>query len=204
MIAVVNPGFTSDRKQLIQHLRLPRWRYTGPGPLRAFFQTGRLCFERQNEVNRRLGALRSPACVFKAWRNLSGPMWFQNQNQTPERSRAASRWSAPGLGQRTRRKDRAPAHRPQMSSSRLFLDRVATRARLRFAGICTITRVSQRPGQKGTFLLCHRGDISTLPGRGTFLLCRDTAWAPLDQARNPLIESRPKRGCFPSCDKRGL
>ena len=33
-------------------------------------------------------------CVFQAWRNLSGPMWFhkQNQNQTLGRSRAASRW----------------------------------------------------------------------------------------------------------------
>jgi hypothetical protein len=39
--------------------------------------------------------------------------------------RAASRWSAPGPGSRTRREDRAPSHRPQMSSGRLFLDRVA-------------------------------------------------------------------------------
>jgi hypothetical protein len=38
----------------------------------------------------------------------------------------ASRWSAPGPSQRTRREElRAPAHRPQMSSDRLFLDRVA-------------------------------------------------------------------------------
>src|SRR5580693_6375735 len=64
-------------------------------------------------------------CVFKAWRNLSGPMWFQNQNQTPGRDRAASRWSAPGPGRRTRREDHVPSHRPQMSSGRLFLDRVA-------------------------------------------------------------------------------
>ena len=65
-------------------------------------------------------------CVFKAWRNLSGPMWFQNQNQTPGRGRAASRWSAPSPGKkRTRREDHAPSHRPQMSSGRLFLDRVA-------------------------------------------------------------------------------
>jgi len=40
-------------------------------------------------------------------------------------SRAASRWSAPSPGSRTRREDRAPSHRPQMSSGRLFLDRVA-------------------------------------------------------------------------------
>ena len=69
--------------------------------------------------------LRRPVCVFQAWRNLSGPMWFQNQNQTPGRDRAASRWTAPSPGKRTRREDRAPSHRPQMSSGRLFLDRVA-------------------------------------------------------------------------------
>jgi hypothetical protein len=64
----------------------------------------------------------------KAWRNLSGPMWSiqkQKQNQTPGRSRAASRRSAPSLGRRTRREDHALAHRPQMSSGRLILDRVA-------------------------------------------------------------------------------
>ena len=69
--------------------------------------------------------LRRPVCVFEAWRNLSGPMWFQHQNQTLGWDRAASRWSAPGPGSRTRREDHAPSHRPQMSSGRLFLDRVA-------------------------------------------------------------------------------
>ena len=39
--------------------------------------------------------------------------------------RAASRWSAPSPGNRTCREDHAPSHRPQMSSGRLFLDRVA-------------------------------------------------------------------------------
>jgi hypothetical protein len=63
-------------------------------------------------------------CVFKAWRNLSGPMGLQHQNQTLGRDRAASRWSAPSPGKRTRREDHAPSHRPQMSSGRLFLDRV--------------------------------------------------------------------------------
>jgi hypothetical protein len=66
--------------------------------------------------------------VFKAWRNLSGPMGFQNpkpnQNQPLGRDHTASRWSAPGPGQRTRREDHALSHRPQMSSGRLFLDRV--------------------------------------------------------------------------------
>jgi hypothetical protein len=65
----------------------------------------------------------------KAWRNLSGPMGFnfknQNQNQILSRDQTASRWSAPGPGKRTRREDHALSHRPQMSSGRLFLDRVA-------------------------------------------------------------------------------
>ena len=64
-------------------------------------------------------------CVFKAWRNLSGPMWFQHQNQTPGRGRTASRRSAPGPGKRTCREEHVLSHRLQMSSGRLFLDRVA-------------------------------------------------------------------------------
>jgi hypothetical protein len=61
----------------------------------------------------------------QAWRNLSGPMGFQNQhqNQNLGRDRAASRRSAPSPGKRTRREEHAPSHRPQMSSGRLFLDR---------------------------------------------------------------------------------
>ena len=53
---------------------------------------------------------------WKAWRNLSGPMGFQNQNQTLGWDQTASRWSAPGPGKRTRREDHALSHRPQMSS----------------------------------------------------------------------------------------
>ena len=69
------------------------------------------------------GILPGPSVgVFKAWRNLSGPMGYQNQ--TLARDPTASRRSAPSQGQRTRREDRAPSHRPQMSSGRLFLDRV--------------------------------------------------------------------------------
>jgi hypothetical protein len=68
-------------------------------------------------------------CVFKASRNLSGPMWFpiqnQSQNQTPGRDRATSRRSALSPGKRTRQEDHALSHRPQMSSDRLFLDRAA-------------------------------------------------------------------------------
>ena len=113
-----------------------------------------------------LGMLPGPSVgVFKAWRNLSGPMWFenqkQNQNQTPGRDRAASRWSAPSPGSRTCREDHAPSHRPQMSSGRLFLDRVGRHQ-------------SPSPLRRHTQHNTHssgdqaKGDISTLPARGHF------------------------------------
>jgi hypothetical protein len=108
------------------------------------------------------------SAFFEAWRNLSGPMGFQNQNQSQNqalgRDQTASRWSAPSPGQRTRREDHAPSHRPQMSSGRLFLDRVA-----RQHCPSPLHRRSQNNTHssgnqaKGTFLLCQRGDISTLP-----------------------------------------
>src|ERR1700733_5002219 len=51
-----------------------------------------------------------------------------------------------------------------MSSDRLFLNGLlASIARLRFTGIRNLTCNSHRLRQKGTFLLCHHGDISTLP-----------------------------------------
>jgi hypothetical protein len=104
---------------------------------------------------------RRPVCVFKAWRNLSGPMWFQHQNQTPGWGRAASRWSAPSPGSRTCREDHAPSHRPQMSSGRLFLDRVARQQ-------------SPSPLHRHPQINMHsleaqaKGDISTLPERRHF------------------------------------
>ncbi len=108
-----------------------------------------------------------PVCVFKAWRNLSGPMWFQNQNQNQKQNqtlgwgRAASRWSAPSPGSRTRREDHAPSHRPQMSSGRLFLDRVARQH---------CPSPLHRRSQNNTHSSGDqaKGDISTLPARGHF------------------------------------
>jgi len=89
-----------------------------------------------------------------------GPMWSR-KNQTPGRDRAASRWSAPSPGSRTRREDRALSHRPQMSSGRLFLERVARQQspsplRRRWQ----INMLSLEAQAKG--------DISTLPGRRHF------------------------------------
>jgi hypothetical protein len=105
--------------------------------------------------------LKRSVCVFQAWRNLSGPMWFPNQNQTLGWDRAASRWSAPSPGSRTRREDHAPSHRPQMSSGRLFLDRVAHQQ--------SPSPLHRQP-QNNTHSsgVRAKGDISTLPARGHF------------------------------------
>ena len=122
---------------------------------------------------------RRPVCVFKAWRNRSGPMWFPNQNQTLGRDRAASRWSAPSPGSRTCREDHAPSHRPQMSSDRLFLDRVARQQ-------------SPSPLHRYPQINMHsrevqaKGDISTLPARGHFYF----ALTFLQKA----IDTSPKQG----------
>jgi hypothetical protein len=86
---------------------------------------------------------------------------FKNQNQTLSRDRAASRRSAPNPGKRTRREDHALSHRPQMSSGRLFLDRVARQhcpSPLHRHGQNNM-RFPEGPGE---------GDISTLLGRGHF------------------------------------
>jgi hypothetical protein len=147
--------------------------------------------------------LRRPVCVFKAWRNLSGPMWFQSQNQTLGRDRAASRWSAPSPGKRTRREDHAPSHRPQMSSDRLFLDRVGRHQ-------------SPSPLRRHPQINTHsseaqaKGDISTLPETRHFYfaltrkmtlldrvtLLRDNNQIKLSpECRRPL---RPLPHCWPS------
>jgi hypothetical protein len=110
---------------------------------------------------------------FKAWRNLSGPMGLQTQNQTLGRDPTASRWSAPRPGKGTRREDRAPSHRPQMSSDRLFLDRVARQhcpsALHRHSQINMCSSQAQA-----------KGDISILPARGHFYFAVTYAAAVLD------------------------
>ena len=90
----------------------------------------------------------------------------QNQTQTLGRGRAASRWSAPSPGSRTCREDHAPSHRPQMSSGRLFLDRVARQhcpsPLHRHAQTTTLPRPAH--GKTGHFYFA---------GNRTFLLCVD-------------------------------
>jgi hypothetical protein len=110
----------------------------------------------------------------KAWRNLSGPMGFksqsQNQNQILDRDQTASRWSAPSPGKRTRREEHALSHRPQMSSDRLFLDRVG-----RHQSPSPLRRHAQATTHfpRGN----SKPELSTLPGSGTFYfaLTRDLA-----------------------------
>src|SRR5205814_10390734 len=132
---------------------------------------------------RRRTILRRPVCVFQAWRNLSGPMWFQSQNQTPGRDRAASRRSAPGPGKRTRREDHAPSHRPQMSSGRLILDRVARQQS---------PSLLHRQPQNNTHSSSDRakGDISTLPARGHFYFALTKHYFSLTPAQKNDIFSR--------------
>jgi hypothetical protein len=69
----------------------------------------------------------------------------------------------PGPSPEARRKEtRLPI--VATSSGRLFLNGLlASIARLRFTGTRNLTCTSHKPRQKGTFLLCQQGDISTLP-----------------------------------------
>ena len=101
----------------------PHDRPVSRGTLSSLAENLRRFLPRHLAAKLRSIILRSQYAFLKAWRNLSGPMWSK-QNQTPGRDRTASRWSAPSPGRRTRREDHALAHRPQMSSGRLFLDRV--------------------------------------------------------------------------------
>ncbi len=115
--------------------------------------------------------------VFKAWRNLSGPMGFQNQNQLLGRDHTASRWSAPSPGQTTRREDHALSHRPQMSSGRLFLDRVA-----RQHCPSPLHRRSQNNTQFPNAQA--KDDISTLPGRRHFYFALTDGTSPFATVRS--------------------
>ena len=115
------------------------------------------------------------AGVFKAWRNLSGPMWSPHKNQTPGQDRTASRWSALSPGRRTRREDHALTHRPQMSSGRLFLERVARQQSP--SPLHRHTQLNTHPAQARA-----KGDISTLPGRGHFYFALTPPVGPLPRA----------------------
>jgi hypothetical protein len=136
--------------------------------------------------------LRRSVCVYKAWRNLSGPMWFQSQNQTLGRDRAASRWSAPSPGSRTCREDHAPSHRPQMSSGRLFLDRVARQQSPSPLHRHPQTNMHSQQAQA-------KDDISTLPERRHFYFALTTRRRKLEKWSR-LRYDRPHFGLVPCAE----
>ena len=101
---------------------------------------------------------------------------FQKQNQTLRRDQTASRWSAPRPGKRTRREDHALSHRPQMSSGRLFLDRVARQHCP--SPLHRHTQINMHPAERQ-----GEGDISTLPERGHFYFALTRSILFLDRNR---------------------
>ena len=111
-------------------------------------------------------ASRTTGALGRRFQGMAESIWSdgvqnQKQNQLLGRDHTASRWSAPSPGQRTRREDHALSHRPQMSSGRLFLDRVG-----RHQSPSPLHRRSQNNTQSPNAQA--KGDISTLPGRRHF------------------------------------
>jgi len=102
-----------------------------------------------------------PVCVLEGMAESFWSDGVSNQNQTLGWGPTASRWSAPVPGKRTRREDHALSHRPQMSSDRLFLDRVA-----RQHCPSLLHRHTQINMHSADAL--GKGDISTLPAWGHF------------------------------------
>ena len=99
---------------------------------------------------------------FKGMAESIGPMW-PDYNQTLGRDRAASRRSAPSPGKRTRREDHALLIvRDEFRTGYSLIGLLASIARLRFTGTRRLTCTPESHGQKATFLLCRRHDISTL------------------------------------------
>jgi len=102
------------------------------------------------------------------------------KTKTLARDHTASRWSAPSQSQRTRREDHALSHRPQMSSGRLFLDRVARQhcPSPLHRQAQTNTRFPTAL-EKRTFLLCQEGGhfyfaLTARPGGLPTVLRSDT------------------------------
>jgi hypothetical protein len=106
-----------------------------------------------------------PVCVFQG---MAESIWSDGVSKSKPKSKpilgrdhTASRWSAPSPGKRTRREDHALSHRPQMSSGRLFLDRVG-----RHQSPSPLRRHAQTTTHFPRGFL--KPELSTLLGTGTF------------------------------------
>ena len=104
---------------------------------------------------------RPQCCVFKG---IAESIWSDGvltskskakSKPNPRTRPTASRRSAPHPGKRTCREDHVPSHRPQMSSGRLFLDRVARQHCP--SPLHRHTQNNRHPAQAQA-----KGDISTL------------------------------------------
>ena len=98
------------------------------------------------------------------FQGMAESFWSDGVSQSKTilgRDHTASRWSAPSPGKRTRREDHALSHRPQMSSGRLFLDRVG-----RHQSPSPLRRHAEPTMHfpRGTL----KPELSTLLGSGTF------------------------------------
>jgi hypothetical protein len=120
---------------------------------------------------------------------------IKTKNQTLGWDRAASRWSAPSPGSRTCREDHAPSHRPQMSSDRLFLDRVARQhcpSPLHRHAQTTTPPIPAR----------RKPDISTLQGIGHFYFALTLLILPVEvgtrfRKSRPITRSKYRLRCRP-------
>jgi hypothetical protein len=121
------------------------------------------------------------------FQGMSESIWSDGvQLQKPKssqvlgRDHTASRRSAPRPGKRTRREEHALSHRPQMSSGRLFLDRVGRHQ-------------SPSPLRRRAQITTHfpRGDpkpeLSTLLGSGTFYFALTRSLPPVFASASAMV-----------------
>jgi len=116
----------------------------------------------------RINTEASQYALFKAWRNLSGPMGFQKQKTKSKPTPWDGTIPPPAGRPRTQVKERAGRItlflivRRWVPTGYSSIGLLASIARLRFTGTRRITRTPRKPRLMGTFLLCAEGDISTL------------------------------------------
>ena len=89
---------------------------------------------------------------------MAESIWSDGVQKSKSKSKPepgpSARWSAPDPGNGTRREQCAPFHGPQVSSGRLFVDRVARHCLSPLHQHADTTTHLEPPGKKGTFPLC--------------------------------------------------